>query len=87
MTAVIQKGYTDGPFGQIHWRMLEQDGDTNRPDLYCLHPAPYSGLAYTLHQALKLFVLQSVELVARHICIALHKRVSHGILVEQPLCR
>ena len=42
---LIRKGYSDGPFGQTHWRMMgEQSG---KPDLYCLHPAPFSGLAYT----------------------------------------
>ena len=43
----IRKGYGNGPFGQIHWRMLEPDGAATQPDLYCLHPAPFSGLAYT----------------------------------------
>ena len=43
----IKKGYSDGPFGQLHWRLLEPDGQATEPDLYCLHPAPFSGLAYT----------------------------------------
>jgi pimeloyl-ACP methyl ester carboxylesterase len=39
----ILKGYCDSPFGQIHWRMMgEEDGR----DIYCLHPAPFSGLAF-----------------------------------------
>ncbi|ATW02852.1 alpha/beta hydrolase [Sphingorhabdus sp. YGSMI21] len=44
---MIRKGYSDGPFGQIHWRMLEPEQPPSRPDLYCLHPAPFSGLAFT----------------------------------------
>lgn len=44
---MIRKGYSDGPFGQVHWRMLEPAGTSNQPDLYCLHPAPFSGLAFT----------------------------------------
>ncbi|WP_108812010.1 alpha/beta fold hydrolase [Sphingorhabdus sp. Alg231-15] len=44
---MIRKGYSDGPFGQVHWRMLEPKGPLTRPDLYCLHPAPFSGLAFT----------------------------------------
>ena len=41
-----KKGYSDGPHGQIHWRMWMGEGEASRPDLYCLHPAPYSGVAY-----------------------------------------
>lgn len=44
---MIRKGYSDGPFGQLHWRLLEPKGTSGRPDLYCLHPAPFSGLAFT----------------------------------------
>lgn len=43
----MRKGYTDGPFGQIHWRMMDAAGEATMPDLYCLHPSPFSGLAYT----------------------------------------
>ncbi|MDJ0643184.1 MAG: alpha/beta hydrolase [Erythrobacter sp.] len=41
----ISKGYSDGPFGQVHWRICGERGDA--PDLLCLHPAPFSGLAFT----------------------------------------
>jgi pimeloyl-ACP methyl ester carboxylesterase len=41
----VARGYSDTSFGQIHWRMAGRSG--NRPDLYCLHPAPFSGLAFT----------------------------------------
>lgn len=44
---MIGKGYSDGPFGQLHWRMLVPEQKVTRPDLYCLHPAPFSGLAFT----------------------------------------
>jgi pimeloyl-ACP methyl ester carboxylesterase len=39
----MRKGYSDGPFGQIHWRAT---GSGDHPDLICLHPAPFSGLAF-----------------------------------------
>lgn len=39
------KGYCDGPHGQVHWRMCGERGEA--PDLVCLHPAPFSGLAFT----------------------------------------
>lgn len=42
---MITKGYSDGPFGQVHWRMCGEPGSA--PDLVCLHPAPFSGLAFT----------------------------------------
>ncbi|GAA0486165.1 hypothetical protein GCM10009096_31180 [Parasphingorhabdus litoris] len=44
---MIRKGYSDGPYGQVHWRMLAPEGPPTKPDLYCLHPAPFSGLAFT----------------------------------------
>ncbi len=43
--SAIAKGYSDGPFGQVHWRACGERGDA--PDLVCLHPAPFSGLAFT----------------------------------------
>ncbi len=44
---MIRKGYSDGPFGQVHWRIQDPETTSFRPDLYCLHPAPFSGLAFT----------------------------------------
>lgn len=41
---MISRGYTNAPSGQVHWRMT---GSGAQPDLYCLHPAPFSGLAFT----------------------------------------
>ena len=43
----MRKGYSDGPYEQIHWRMQQPEGEATAPDLYCLHPAPFSGLAFT----------------------------------------
>lgn len=43
------KGYSTTASGQVHWRCWEPaelDQATASPDLYCLHPAPFSGLAY-----------------------------------------
>jgi pimeloyl-ACP methyl ester carboxylesterase len=43
----IRKGYSDGGrFGQLHWRGAEAVR-REAPDLFCLHPAPFSGLAFT----------------------------------------
>ena len=42
---MIRKGYSDGPEGQIHWRMAGEGG-ANAPDLYCFSPAPFSSIAY-----------------------------------------
>jgi len=42
---MIKKAYIEGPDGQVHLRIC---GETNKlPDLLCLHPAPFSGLAFT----------------------------------------
>ena len=41
---MIMRGYTNGPDGQVHWRVAGEA--TCHPDLFCLHPAPYSGLAF-----------------------------------------
>lgn len=41
----IRKGYSDGPEGQIHWRMACAPGGA-APDLYCFSPAPFSSVAY-----------------------------------------
>lgn len=44
---MIRKGYSNGPSGQLHWRMLVPETVGSYPDLYCLQPAPFSGLAWT----------------------------------------
>jgi len=43
----IHKGYSDGPEGQIHWRMMNAAEDAGMPDLYCFSPAPFSSIAYS----------------------------------------
>ncbi len=40
------KGYSQGALGQIHWRAAASE-NASAPDLYCFHPAPFSGLAFT----------------------------------------
>ena len=40
----MRKGYSDGPFGQVHWQAT---GSGNQPDLICLHPAPFTGVAFS----------------------------------------
>jgi len=42
----MRKGYSDGPYGQVHWRITATE-NPYAPDLYCFHPAPFSGLAWT----------------------------------------
>lgn len=41
----IRKSYIDGPHGQLHLRSC--GGANAAPALICLHPAPFSGLAFT----------------------------------------
>lgn len=43
---MIRKGYSDGPEGQIHWRMAGDASASGKPDLYCFSPAPFSSIAY-----------------------------------------
>lgn len=43
---MMRKSYIDGPHGQIHIRVYEADRSVSHPDLYMLHPAPFSGLAF-----------------------------------------
>jgi pimeloyl-ACP methyl ester carboxylesterase len=40
----MRNGYSDRPFGQIHWRTT---GSGDQPDLICLHPVPFTGAALT----------------------------------------
>ena len=41
---IIRKGYADGPFGQIHYRMAGTS--TQATPLMLLHPSPLSGLVW-----------------------------------------
>lgn len=43
---IIRKGYSDGPEGQVHWRMADPGGARTLPDLYCFSPAPFGSIAY-----------------------------------------
>lgn len=38
-----KRSYTDGEFGQIHYRVAEARHDGGRPPLHCLHQSPKSG--------------------------------------------
>lgn len=40
------KGYSQAPSGQVHWRIWGDSASADEPDLYCLHPGPFSGLAF-----------------------------------------
>ena len=42
----IRKGYSDGPEGQIHWRMATPSSDAQQADLFCFSPAPFGSIAY-----------------------------------------
>lgn len=43
----MRKGYSDGPQGQLHWRMMTSQGKVRQADLYCFSPAPFGSIAYT----------------------------------------
>lgn len=42
----LRKGYSTIDGRQVHWRMWGEPNVGRAPDLYCFHPAPFSGLAY-----------------------------------------
>ncbi|MFL2770833.1 MAG: alpha/beta fold hydrolase [Rhodospirillaceae bacterium] len=44
--ALIQRGYADGRFGQIHYRIAKPDIDTGKRPLLCFHMSPYSSIIY-----------------------------------------
>jgi pimeloyl-ACP methyl ester carboxylesterase len=47
MTGVsVRKGYVDGRFGQIHYRIAKPDLETTRRPLLCFHMSPYSSIIY-----------------------------------------
>jgi len=43
---IIRRGYSNGPEGQVHWRMADPGNARSQPDLYCFSPAPFSSIAY-----------------------------------------
>lgn len=42
----IRKGYSDGPEGQVHWRMAHPVNEAKNIDLYCFSPAPFGSIAF-----------------------------------------
>lgn len=42
----VRKGYTDGTYGQIHYRIAEAQSDAVAPPLLCLHQSPKCGLEF-----------------------------------------
>ena len=42
----LRKGYSTIDGRQMHWRMWGEPNIGLAPDLYCFHPAPFSGLAF-----------------------------------------
>jgi pimeloyl-ACP methyl ester carboxylesterase len=43
--ALMKRGYADGPYGQIHYRIVRPRRPV-KPPLVCLHPSPLSGIVY-----------------------------------------
>jgi pimeloyl-ACP methyl ester carboxylesterase len=41
----MTRGYTGGPYGQIHYRIV-QPASSRKTPLLCLHPSPISGIVY-----------------------------------------
>jgi len=41
----MRRGYADGPYGQIHYRIVAPTRPARTP-LLCLHPSPHSGFVY-----------------------------------------
>lgn len=42
----MRRAYTDGQFGQIHYRIADPKADTGKPPLVCLHQSPKCGLEF-----------------------------------------
>ena len=42
----MRRAYTDGQFGQIHFRIADAQTDTDKPPLICLHQSPKCGLEF-----------------------------------------
>jgi len=52
MTGVpVHRGYADGRFGQIHYRIAQPDHETGKRPLVCFHMSPYSGVIYETFMA------------------------------------
>jgi pimeloyl-ACP methyl ester carboxylesterase len=46
-SVTVRRGYADGRFGQMHYRMTESDSNGSAPPLICLHQSPYSGRVFS----------------------------------------
>lgn len=44
--AIPRRGYVDGVFGQIHYRISKPEDAAKAPPLYCLHQSPKSSLEF-----------------------------------------
>ena len=44
--ALVRRGYADGPFGQIHYRIAQPGAASGRPPLVCLHQPPKTSRDY-----------------------------------------
>lgn len=44
--AKVRKGYVDGRFGQIHYRVAQPATETGKRPLLCFHMSPYSSIIY-----------------------------------------
>ena len=44
---LLRKGYSDGPEGQLHWRIMASEGEACQRELYCFSPAPFGSIAFT----------------------------------------
>jgi len=42
----MRRAYTDGQFGQIHYRIADPKADARKPPLICLHQSPKCGLEF-----------------------------------------
>ncbi len=43
---VVKRGYADGRFGQIHYRIAQPDKDEGKRPLLCFHMSPYASIIY-----------------------------------------
>ncbi len=39
----VRRGYVDGGFGQIHYRIAQPESESDKPPIYCLHQSPKCG--------------------------------------------
>lgn len=46
MSAKVRRAYTDGHYGQLHFRIAQPETPTSLPPLYCLHQSPKCGLEF-----------------------------------------